>query len=622
MFLSSGRMRTEWDSAFSRIALFFFIAVALFFCTTSPAFAASGGTCPTGANYLNAATNTLVTLSSIGVNSCYYVAANGSDSNSGTSETSPWLHAPLMPNCAASCATAQSALNGTAAAGVGIIFRGGDTWHFGNSSAAPYSGGTWEFNPSTGSQPNGTSSNPFYVGVDQSWYSGSSWARPILTGDNPVCGPTNAGSGCTSNPSGTCYSGSSSCTGLYYVSSCPYQVSGNNYIVDMTYRQYYVFDNFEMTGLCSNKLGQPEGDVYIRYGSAQAPLSFQNLYIHGWSHLAFQATNGSDCTGKACFNILAFKGSVNNGTVGESIHNNVVDGSDSDPIGAGICQGGFYDVAYNVFRYTSQCIPSTAHLFHDNLYEYFYENGHSNMLEDVGESSPVNAFYNNIFRHVENTCSSGCGVGLDLTPAVGTTDYFFNNLYYDEGAIEQFIVGQNHANVGTYELFNNTIEFTGSGNNISCSATGNSGAVNSANNHFITNNSGGAYASSCSAAPLSQKTDLIMSHATATTDGYTSSEAFVYSPSSNNLPTVSAGTNENASNGALCSALSSSGLSAAAAACQSDTAYGCNYNSSGHSVSCPARPTNARPATAAWDIGAYLYGSSVAPPSGLVATAN
>lgn len=32
-------------------------------------------------------------------NHCFYVAANGSDSNAGTSESVPWLHAPHMAGC-------------------------------------------------------------------------------------------------------------------------------------------------------------------------------------------------------------------------------------------------------------------------------------------------------------------------------------------------------------------------------------------------------------------------------------------------------------------------------------------------------------------------------------------
>ena len=47
---------------------------------------ATGGTCPSRANHLNASTNALVTLASLGVTSCCYCAATGSNSNDCLSE--------------------------------------------------------------------------------------------------------------------------------------------------------------------------------------------------------------------------------------------------------------------------------------------------------------------------------------------------------------------------------------------------------------------------------------------------------------------------------------------------------------------------------------------------------
>src|SRR5580693_2586060 len=114
----------------------------------------------------------------------FYIAANGSDSNSGTSKSAPWQHAPGMPKCVATCAAH------TPAPGDSFIFRGGDTWHFGNSGASPYTGGTWDLYSWWGTaatcQYEGTTSGCLYYGVDQTWFSGASWTRPILTGDNPT----------------------------------------------------------------------------------------------------------------------------------------------------------------------------------------------------------------------------------------------------------------------------------------------------------------------------------------------------------------------------------------------------------------------------------------------------
>src|SRR6202521_3609120 len=122
-----------------------------------------------------------------GVGSCFYISASGADTNSGTSEATPWLHSPGMKNCSNTCAGV------TPAAGLGFIFRGGDTWHFGNPSASPYAGvvTNCDFNhgESAGlclASQHGSSGNPIYYGVDPAWFSGASWSRPILTADNPL----------------------------------------------------------------------------------------------------------------------------------------------------------------------------------------------------------------------------------------------------------------------------------------------------------------------------------------------------------------------------------------------------------------------------------------------------
>ena len=98
--------RREWSSrSMSRFRQMSAVAAFLFLFAALPALATTtGGTCPSGANYLNTATGNLVTLSSLGVTSCFYVAANGSDTNSGTSEASPFLHSPGMKNCSAATA--------------------------------------------------------------------------------------------------------------------------------------------------------------------------------------------------------------------------------------------------------------------------------------------------------------------------------------------------------------------------------------------------------------------------------------------------------------------------------------------------------------------------------------
>jgi hypothetical protein len=542
---------------------------------------AKGGPCPTGSHYLDP-TGKQVTLSSLGITSCYYVSASGSDANDGTTQATAWLHAPQMPSCSGQCATVQNQSNGIPP-GTGIILRGGDTWHMGNSSATPYTGGVWNFN--SGQSPMGTSSNPIYVGVDPTWYIGASWARPVLTGDNPA----------NKSP----------------VGSCPYQIGTQNSFIELSALQYYIVDNLEMTGLCQQDTAQPfHHDVYVSYGSLRGPVTFQNLYIHGWTHLPFAYSNGDGrCVSDpaVCFNIFAFNGSGGGGvTPGETIQSSVVDGADSDAIGAGLCFGGFYNVFNSVFRYTSQCITSTQHLFHDNLYEYFVENGHSNLLESVSEFQGTNAIYNNIFRHIQNTCVSGCGVAFWPMPSVGQTDYFFNNVASDVGPLEFFNVGQNGGVAqGSLVLLSNTWQLNGPGSGLDCSTQVGSAPISTVNMHVISADAA-AFSSSCQF--VANSTNLYKTNAQATAGGYTSTETYQFSPPAKNAYTVGAGTDGQS----YCTTLKASSdplVQAAGSACQSDTTSACTYDSATHSVSCPARTVVARSSNAAWDVGAYQFDS-------------
>jgi hypothetical protein len=99
-----------------------------------------------------------------------------------------------------------------------------------------------------------------------------------------------------------------------------------------------------------------------------------------------------------------------------------------------------------------------------------------------------------------------------------------------------------------------------------------------------------------------------MTNATAASDGYTASESFDYSPTAANSPTVGVGTNEQAYCNALQTAAATDPtLSDAATACRSDTHYACAYDTSNHTVICPARTPNVRPSSGTWDVGAYQY---------------
>jgi len=204
----------------------------------------------------------------------HYIAANGADSNNSTSTATPWLHVPGMPNCAGNCAAY------TPAAGDSFIFRGGDTWHFGNSSLTPYTGGEW-----LSGNWSGTAGNPIYYGVDLTWYNsgvcGASWCRPIMNGDNP-----------------TSVTGVASCT---YPATAPFI-----YVMGLSTSP---LNNFEFTGMCEQRTPGSGVATYISWGGAVdvAPTYniLENLYFHGWTHRTFS------CPGTDCDSMTAILGTSN-----------------------------------------------------------------------------------------------------------------------------------------------------------------------------------------------------------------------------------------------------------------------------------------------------------------------
>jgi hypothetical protein len=498
----------------------------------------------------------------------YYIAANGSDSNSGTSKTAPWLHAPGMPNCTGTCA------GHTPVAGDQFIFRGGDTWHFGNNAAAPYTGGTWVWIWS------GASANNIYVGVDKTWFAGASWARPILNADNPLTTSTT-------------------------LASCTYQSGPKNQIMNLATQTGITIDNFEVLGMCSSDNALNDFDIVFDYGFSSG-LTFENLYYHGWSHTQFNCAAGG-----SCFDIFLFRGGATAppGNIYKFIY---VDGADSDPAGGGVFYADAWDVSYSVFRNASQIVVRLPHTWHDNLIENWYDPGdgvsHGNVWESVSDAPGTNAFYNNVIRHLSP--DGRTQVLIWPEPAVGSTSYWFNNVIYDTNTIggNYIDVGQNSnsGNQGNLVIFNNTFEQAQNAPVLdSVCPQVYAHPVQAANNYYI-DDASSAYPS-CPFANSTFSTERLTTHSMATSNGYTAAGAYGYSPASTNSPTTGKGTNEQP----LCSALSLAGMPAAAAACQSDTTYACTFDPTAHAVTgCPVRTALPRPTLAAWDQGAYQSGGT------------
>jgi hypothetical protein len=504
---------------------------------------------------------------------------------------------------------------------MGIILRGGDTWHEGNPSASPYTGGTWDlytwYTNAYAGNVSGcgwelANSTCLYAGVDPTWFRGSSWTRPILTGDNPA----QSGSG-------------------NFVSSCAYIVPtpsgnfGHNILVSIS--AWTILDSFELTGLCVNDSNTNlTGNTYIAGwaygGSASAESIIVNDYMHGWT-----ATTAAG-SGSSSHPVTIISGG---GGVHQDFDKIVVDGSDSNPQEAAWAAfPWFHHMRDSLIQYVANGSGNNCHDIHDNIFQHMYYmlyDGHYNNLEcnsDYSASGTVNVFYNNVARHFDP--SFGTGEVFWFCPN-STPEYWFNDLEYD-------VSGQPWAIAGTLQypgctgtggqywfnslyMVNNTLPCHGSGSD----QTG--GAYRTIYNLQMIGTSFDG--SGCTG--FSDPSNIVMSNATATSQGYTTGSPGTALGSTNNCAndsttpcapvsssnsTVGAGHNL-ANNSTIpaavattwCQKLSSYSEPAISTdaynACTYGTTDGCAYNSTTHAMVCPAQTAVSRNGTGAWDVGAY-----------------
>ena len=487
----------------------------------------------------------------------YYISKSaGADTNSGTSKTTPWAHLPGMAGCTGNCASHIPK------AGDQFILLGGDTW------GASDLGIEWQWT--------GTSGNPIYVGVDQTWFNssvcGASWCRPIFNGTNSATAQAD-----------------------------------DNFVNIYTNANYTIFDNIEFTG----------GDGGCSYFYVTAPnIEIKNMYFHGWA--TGSNNNGGAVTG--------------NGTIdGSSFHDSIIDGSDTNK---NYFNGVFGEMplVYNLYiRDVVSGLLGSFNIVHDILVEYPVVSccgDHPNGIFNFGPySGKTIIMYNNVVRHT--TACPGCvnfWFDGDNNADSSLVSYGFNNVLYDLNPSNIFITGGHPPGPwGTYYIWNNTIECGTDSNLLSGGCFGNGEAGNSMtvysyNNHSIEASGGttgcGIVGSSCNVT-----TDLVQTLKTANGQSYTSSETYAFSPVSGCISspcgTVLHGTNEQN----LCSTIAAIN-SAAGTACQSDTTYAVGYNTTNHTVIVPGRTASARLTSSAWDIGAYQFWSpqTPQPPTNLNAT--
>ena len=495
----------------------------------------------------------------------YYIAANGSDSNDGASKTTPWMHAPGMTNCTGNCGST------TPAPGDTFIFRGGDTWHEHAASGSPV-GLPWIWSWS------GAAGKLIYVGVDKTWFAGSSFARPILNEDNPLSTST--------------------------VSSCRYDDQNVNTAM-FDGASYITFDGFEFTGKCWSGAQDPNTSSFTFNGTH---VVVENLYFHGWT-----VQSGFTYDDHA-----SIAGGIRKGDTSNICQYNVFDGSDSTYGTTGSYPSGKATgfairnacgvVAFSVFNRVSNGLISSTTSVHDCLFHDLYEpqgsqhgniwNSNNDNLINLGPQS----FYNNVTYNINE------GVGTWLMPS-GNVAYIFNNVSWNQSNSSNcFLLGGGTPATTAY-IYNNTFD---SPCNVRALNNGFdpvwNGTIFFQNNHYIGYSPASISSTySCDSGARCTFTDngneVFQSESVANGQGY--DKADFYAPTSANDATLGVAANDTN----LCRT-----FSADLALC-SGTSRGVTEQpgSGGLVATSPAISPVARPASGAWAAGAYELPGGPAP---------
>lgn len=478
----------------------------------------------------------------------YYIDyENGSDLNNGTSKATPWQLAPGMNGCANNCLAKQTA---GVLPGDEIILKGGVTWL--NASMGWL--WTWSGN-ATASSPGCSGGGCIYIGVDQTWYSGGSWSRPIL----------NAGGAA---------------------------VAARDFVPNVLlriYANYLVIDNIEFIGLywTGNPPYGSSANLVLPGGTPNkgTNITLKNLYIHGWAHNTFASGTVEHPCG------ILGDTSIPNNNANTILQDSVIDGSDT---ARDSCSGIFGAPPYierNYINYVSSGMIVNGTIKIDgntitNVVSSFDTTAHTNGIE-INASQDVTVS-NNVIAHL----GSGT-LALWVAPNEGYTATVFGNVIYDTDVgnildVAAPVTNNGCANDGTYCLSSGTTHFYN--NTVECGPDANpnavcvpgisktSAGVTIINNHFITNATtpnGGAWSLQAGGSTtVTASNNVVQSKATANAQGYTSATQY---PFSANGATVGQGMNLQ-------------GRAGVPAAASSSTSGGVSYDAVNHKVLGPKIP--------------------------------
>ena len=507
----------------------------------------------------------------------YIDYASGSNSNPGT-KASPWKTHPYMQT-SATCTGTGSAPSYFHEAGDHFVFKGGVTW-----PAACFQ---------MTIQQGGTSSAIDYYGVDQSWFTGGSWARPLFDLNYQFPGSGNH---------------------VIITSGAGLNSKGLNYIT---------IDNFEIARQNMHTTGDAAGAAIVMGGQfavlyASTGTTVKNVYIHDWvtSENICTAGTGNNCNNSPTYGTIYGAALVDNvetdDAQGYAYYNNVK--------AATLMMGGCVGCTemknsniHNGWLGCSSCVSVHDSQFHDIQQNCGYTNTmgiHTHVVyEDWQSGVSTTMVYNNAIYNN----NAGLNISVNYVASI------YNNVLWNNGnnsygchgggnvGIElEAPNGDSPSNVG--QIFNNTIDQTQNEYTQDCigwasgSAQG-KGTLYYQNNICLDgNNNDGGYPN---VATLHKSNNRAMSTSEASTYGFTSSRK--YFPSSSDPNVAGKGINPMS----LVSSSSSSILGSMPYDAAGAPWFGGSYNQRGST----------------WDLGAFVAGSTSSgssskpePPNSLIVT--
>jgi hypothetical protein len=387
----------------------------------------------------------------------YYVDfATGNDSNSGTTKSAPWAHAPGMTGCSGACNSV--ALR----AGDSVIFKGGVIW---DQTCFPF-----KFNFS------GTSGSRILYSVDQTWFAGGAWTRPVFDGFFNV-------------------------------------IPGGSMVVFGASTQWVTLDNIEARNLKVNNAGGAGVDnslIQFMYGAIN--VTVQNCLVH-----SMQVTT-TGLNSDQQFGAIYGLGPMTNTVVDHcTIYN--------DQGVANTIAG----LVFNIDTVTNSIIHDGiqgvfgGRIIHDNtIYNIPVpsdSNSHPNALQVADANAQV---YNNVVHDVSfGTCIYAVPSGSSGTVLI------YNNVVWNSVVEPVNLDPDTIAGGGiAAKVFNNTLN-GGSGSAIRTTPRATRwGTVTVQNNHYITDAASAENFPAGSYTSITISNNVLMTQAQATSQGFVISNQF------------------------------------------------------------------------------------------------